>query len=57
MTEELIAATFVASLERMADNTSVRDLLPGDFQSKMVFLRSMGKPLPLAAPPAADPEQ
>jgi hypothetical protein len=57
ISDELIAATFIASLERMADNTSVRDLLPKDFRSKMVFLRSMGRPLSLAAPSASDTEQ
>lgn len=45
MSDELMAATLVASLERMAENPRIRELLPPDTETKIAHLRSIGRPL------------
>ena len=47
MSDELMAATLVASLERMAENPTIKELLPPDTEVKIAHLRSIGKPLRL----------
>ena len=44
-TDELMAATLVASLERMAENPRIKELLPPDTETKIAHLRSIGRPL------------
>lgn len=49
MSDELLAAAVVASLERMAANPNVKQLLPGEALPKLAFLRAQGRDA-LAAP-------
>lgn len=45
MSEELLAATYIASLERMAQNAQVKELLGHDTQRKLTILYRSGKAL------------
>jgi len=45
ISEELVAASLVASLERMAENPNIRELLTQDTKNKLHYLRVSGKPL------------
>lgn len=45
MSAELVAASYVASLERMAENPNVREMLTHDTQQKIAYLRSIGRPM------------
>jgi hypothetical protein len=43
VSDAMLAATLVASLERMAENQKVRDQLPLDTRQRLAYLRSQGK--------------
>jgi hypothetical protein len=45
MSDELLAATLVASLERMAEKHSIKDQLPVDTKQRLAYLRSQGRSL------------
>jgi hypothetical protein len=52
MSEELLAATIVATLDQMCDNPKVKELLQPETGQKLAYLRAMGKPLSLPGSPS-----
>ena len=52
LSEELIAASYVASLERMAENPNVSEMLTRDTRQRLTYLRSMGRPVLVSDSPA-----
>ena len=52
LSEELIAASYVASLERMAENPNVSEMLTHDTRQRLTYLRSMGRPVLVSDSPA-----
>ena len=45
LSEELIVASYIASLERMAENPNVNEMLTHDTRQKLTYLRSIGRPM------------
>jgi hypothetical protein len=50
MSDELLAASVVASLERMAENPNVRQLLSGETIPRLAYLRAQGRAISPAGP-------